>query len=873
MESSYPPVFFGEWVKRRRKALDLTQNELSQRAGCSIFTVRKIESGERRPSKQLAELLANALEISPEEKQTFIRIARGELNLERMQATSLDSTLPPISDFQPDTHLSRIPLQSAPLVGREPELSAMERLFNDPQCRLITLTGMGGIGKTRLALEFASRQQTAFGGGVFYVSLTSIKSPDAIVPVLADAMGFVFSGPADPKEQLLNYIVFQLEQPVLLILDNLEHLLVQDPWEGKTGAAELVSEFLGRLPNAKILATSRERLNLRGEWTYELHGLAVPPVEFSTRLEDYSAVELFVQSARRAKVDFEITDAEVPSVVQICQLLDGIPLALELAAAWVGILSCHEIAQEIDSNIDFLTTTIRDIPARHRSIRASFNHSWNLLSAEEKAALSKLSVFQGGFDRYAAEKIAGASLPLLASLVSKSLIGRAESERYELHEVIRQFASSHLDDEPIRFNTYEIHCEYYLSFTGEREKSLKSAPQQEAVRQLANEIDNIRAAWAWAVQYNKYAQLGQAGRAWGWYFEIAGLYREGIEQLEMLVRALKAEPHASQWHRVLGLALIHQALLYFRKGEFDHAQAHYEEGIATLRPIGDQTLLADALIYLGIITHLNGEYARSKSLLEEGLAFAREGNERWFEAYAIYNLGYIASVMGRYEEALEQMLTGLSIWRAIGDPHSIALGLNYLVTTLNQLGRYQEAKAFMHESIALCEEAKNRWGMGTAYRYLGVATMAEGRFKEAQDHLRKSLEVFGEHIVGWDIARTLSYLGEATMLAGNLSEAREIYMNALRLSVDAKIIPIALDSLLGLARISMQIGAIDRGLGLSDYVLNAPASTQETKDCARQLCMEGNTKLTDQEIETARLWSQNQSIENILDDLLHSGLD
>jgi len=471
MEKADSPVIFGEWVKKRRKALDLTQEELASRAGCSVFAMRKIESGERRPSKQLADLLAEALEIPSEEKQTFIRVARGDTNLERLRTPSLKSSFTSISDtltslgasLQPAPVSNRIPIQPTPLLGRDPELAAMERLFNNPQCRLLTLTGMGGIGKTRLAIEFATRQQSAFPAGIFYVPLAPINSPDGIVPTMADVFGFVFSGPNDPKEQLINYIAVQLKQPMLLVLDNLEHLLVQSLSGEKQGAVELVSEFLQRLPHLRILATSRERLNLLGEWTYELHGLVVPPLEFSGKLEDYSAAALFMQHAMRTKADFDLTDTEQPALIQICQLLDGTPLAIELAAAWVGMLSCQEIAQEIRSNIGFLTSSMRDIPERHRSLRATFDHSWKLLSDHEREALSRLSVFQGGFDRTAAEKVACATLPLLASLVSKSLVRRTDNGRYDLHEVIRQYASSRLEEDQARcLETCGLHSETLL---------------------------------------------------------------------------------------------------------------------------------------------------------------------------------------------------------------------------------------------------------------------------------------------------------------------------------------------------------------------------------------------------------------------------
>ncbi len=845
---------FGEWVKKRRKALDLTQNELALRSGCTVFTVRKIESGERRPSKQLAEWLATALEIPPEEKTNFIKVSRGEINLERLDSTLLDRPFDSSMEREPAILLHRIPFQPMPLVGRETEIAAMKRLFTESQCRLLTLTGVGGIGKTRLAIEFATRQHSEFPGGVFYVPLTPINSPNMIVPAIADSLGFVFSGPTETKEQIINYIANQIQQSVLLVLDNIEHLLVRPQVEDTPGVAALVSEFLLRLSNVRILATSRERLNLQGEWTYELHGLPIPSVEYSSKQPDSDAVTLFIQSAQRAKVDFDVTDKDLTAIVQICHLVDGIPLAIELAAAWVGMLSCQEIAQEIDSNIDFLTTSMRDIPERHRSIRASFEHSWNLLSGEEQRVLSQLSVFRGGFNRDAAEQVTGASLQVLASFVSKSLVLKAENDRYDLHEVIRQFTLSHLGDDPSNHETYKKHSEYYLAYTHDGGKRLKSASQQEAVRQLTDEIDNIRAAWIWAIDHNNLSLLGKAVRGLGWYFEITGLYRKGIEQLNLLEQVMRARLQENrEWQRVFGMTLSQQGLLFFRKGEFNHARAIYEESVSVLRPTRDQALLADALIFGGTITHLIGDYEKSESLLEEGLACAQAANDQWFEAYAIYNLGYFASLMGRYEVGYKQMLAGLDMWRKIGDPQAITLGLNFLIPTLNKLGRYQEANAMTRESIALSEQSKNRWGEGTAYCYLGVATMGEGKYKEAQSYFRKSLEIFGDYIEGWNIARSLTYLGEALIMSGELSEAKKKYLNALRISMKANSLPIIMDSLVGYANLLTQTGELNFAYELSTYVKNNIASEQETKERAEKLC----GKLTeDQKLQTIEVTPQ-----------------
>jgi predicted ATPase len=703
-----------------------------------------------------------------------------------------------------------------------------------------------------------------FPHGVYYIPLASITTAELIVPAIAEALGFSFSGPVDPKEQLINYMSGNLKQSFLLVLDNLEHLIVPS-----SDAVEFISEILQRLPSLKILATSRERLNLRGEWMYELHGLPVPPTAYVERLDDYSAATLFIQSARRVKTDFKITTDEKPALVRICHLLEGIPLAIELAAAWTGMLSCEEIAGEIESNIGFLETTMRAIPERHRSLRASFDHSWKLLSGEEQKALCRLAVFQGGFDRAAAERVAGATLALLASLVAKSLVRRAENGRYDLHEVIRQFALSQLDEDlSNQQEARDAHSEYYLQFAADRKQALRSAPQQKAARELIGEIDNLRAAWVWAIRHEKFSLLGASVRSLGWFFEVSGLIREGIEQFEPLVRVLKAKSQHLEWHWVLGQALTQQGMLYFRKGHLDRAQMLIEESLYFLRPLGKKSLLTDPLVYLGVLLHINGEIQRSRTLMEEGLACARSAGDDWFLAYAVYNLGYIDSLTGQFAEGREQMLEGISIWRRLGDPHSIALGLNYLGPTLVKLGCYEQAESFLEESLRLCTESGNRWGKGTAYRYLALVKMAQGQLGEARSLLQKSLDTFGDYIVGWDIARSYTYLGEVALLSGEIAEARKIYLQALSLANEARSIPLMLDALIGLAFIDAKSGNLERALQVSNLIISHSAGTQETKDRANRLKLEIDESLDHEQARAIKEKVLPPSLEDIVNTLV-----
>lgn len=845
---------FGVWIGKRRQALDLTREQLARRAGCSVSALRKIEGDERRPSRELAELLAGCLEIAPDVRPVFLQVARGQLPVDRLPqpgGAAAPGTSPDVAPLKAPSHVpSHVPRPATPLVGREAELAALTRLLRAPHCRLLTLVGPGGIGKTRLALEVAASHGGCFCDGVFFVSLAALTSPSFIVPAIADEIGFDFSGPLDPQTQLFHHL---RQKSMLLVLDNLEHLL-----EG----AGLVAALLEHAPELKILVTSRERLNLTGEWLFDLQGLPVPPIEQGDGAEEYSAVELFVQSARHVQIGFVLQAEERAAVTHICQLVEGMPLAIELAASWLRVLSCEEIAAEIARSLDFLASSMRDVPPRQRSLRATFDHSWNLLSPDERRLLCRLAVFQGGFNRPAAEQVAGAPLAALSALVDKSLLRRAESGRYDLHEVVRQYAAAHLaDDAADDVATHDRHSEFYLALLRDREGCLKSHAQHAALLELTGEIDNLRAAWAWAIGRENFGLIGSALRSFGWLFEIRGWLREGVAQLDLVVHAMRSKPETAERQQVLGEALTQQGLLYFRWGRFDDALGVLEESLALLRPLGDRGLLPDPLLYAGILLHLNGELARAQAFMEEGLACAQATGDQWFAAYANYNLGYIASLYGRYDEGYEQMCDSLAMWRAIGDPRSIALGLNYISPTAIQLGYYAQAEAFLQESLALTTQVGDRWGEGSAYRFLGMAALAQGDARTAQALFRKSLEVFAEFVIGWDIVRTLTYLGEAAGALGDLAEARRILLDALVQAQKAHARPLALDAVVGLAELERWTGAPAHAWRLAAFVLGHPANSFEARERAGRIHQELEPLLTAEEIALGQEWAARQSLE------------
>jgi transcriptional regulator with XRE-family HTH domain len=380
-------VSFGEWVRRRRKMLDFTRVALAGLVACSADMIKKIERDERRPSLQLAELLAKQLQIPEQVTEKFLQMARGKYVPTLRSPLNLPAATP--TQIIP----SNLPQQLTPFIGREAELAEIATLLADPACRLLTLVGPGGMGKTRLALQAATEARDVFAHGVCYVRLAPLGSHEFLITTIADALNLSFHGTAEPKAQVMDYLQ---NKECLLLLDNFEHILA-----GATLLSKIVMAALG----VKLLATSRERLNLQEEWVYDLQGMTFPETNadqtskvsktFEVLENDYSALQLFEQRARQAQATFDLA-AEYPAVVRICQLVDGMPLGLELAASWINLMSCWEIVLEIEQNLDFLATSLRNVPERHRSLRAVFEHSWQLLSDEEKRSSRNCQSFEVG---------------------------------------------------------------------------------------------------------------------------------------------------------------------------------------------------------------------------------------------------------------------------------------------------------------------------------------------------------------------------------------------------------------------------------------------------------------------------------------------
>lgn len=613
-----------------------------------------------------------------------------------------------------------LPPQPTPFVGREEELAEIARLLDDPGCRLLTLTGPGGIGKTRLAIQAASEQIDEFADGVYFVALAGLDSADLLITAIGAAIKYAFSPQGDPKRQLLAHL---REKEMLLVLDNFEHLL---------DGVGLLAEILAAAPEVSVVVTSRERLNLHGEWVFELRGLAAPETEETEAVESYSAIQLFAQSARRVDRTFVVGEAERPSVVSICRLLEGLPLGIELAAGWVRLLSCREIAAEIERDMGFLSTALWDLPARHRSLRAVFEHSWKLLSKEEQRVFSKLAVFRGGFLREAGERLATTTLLTLSALLDKSLLRRTATGRYELHELVRQFALEKLADAGELETTRNTHLALFLELAERAESAFNGPEQARWLNRLEAESDNVRAALEWALGGEEIEVglrlVAALYRFWYW----RGHLSEGRRWLEaaLEVAARRAVPPSA----ALRARVMHAAgVLADEQGDRDRAVAHYEASLALRREVGDKGGQAASLNSLGGIAWQRHDYERARALFEESLALRRElGQREWFAA-PLSNLGLVALALGEYAQAEALFEESLAIDRELGDTMGIASDLCHLGTVTLDQGHCDRARALYGESLRLRQELGDKEGIAYCLEgFAGVAAAQADSEEEAR---------------------------------------------------------------------------------------------------------------------------------------------
>jgi len=854
---------FGPWLKQRRRFLDLTQEELAQRAACSLSTLRKIEAGDLLPSKELAHLLAVALGVPDEEQEAFIAFARDERRTALTPTfVALPPALPVPQAWSSPTPARRpiLPTQLTPLIGRATEIVEIQQRLTNPACTLLTIVGPGGIGKTRLAVAVA-QQNLKFSDGVYFVPFVGVTAPEFMVSTLANAIGFSFANSGDPKEQLLNYLS---AKSMLLVLDNLEHLL---------DGTDLLVEILQAAPGVKLLTTSRERLAVVGEWVFELPALPTPPQtkaeEATVTVASYASVALFVERAQRTHHHFALSAENGAAVARICRLVGGMPLALELAASWVHILSCTEIAREIEQSLDFLAVNHRNLPERQRSVRATFDYSWRLLRVDEQQVLRRLSVFRGGFQREAAAAVAGATLPVLASLVSKSLVRRTEEGRYDLHELVRQYAADHLRRDPQEETLCcHIHAEFFLGALDDRTGLFNH--QYVAMRdKLMQESENLRAAWIWAAESERYDLLQCAAPTFWYFYEVRFLLQEGemvfAQALHLLVaHQPQEETDRRLQQRILVDCQVKQGWFQFRTGRFAQARPLLQEAVALLRQQADQKVLADALQCIGLLEWMSGAFSQGEQYTQEALVLYRRLGYDWWVSLSLFSLGHAAYIQGHYTETMRYLDEALPRLRRVGEPRSTAMCITLLSMTTRALGQFAETEAFLQEALTLATQLGDQWMLAFTQQNIGMFAYMARDTEKAKHFLENALRFLRERNDAWLCVITLNSLGWLHIEADHGSAAEAKFAEALRIAVKAHFIPNMLNALVGLATVRAKVAPHVLNATLAHYALVHPNSDQETRQHAERLRLLLATILTPQQIEAARTQAQQATLESLV---------
>src|SRR5574341_66303 len=589
-----------------------------------------------------------------------------------------------------------LPAPLTPLVGREHERAEVLALLQSSSTtRLVSLVGAGGIGKTRLAQAIAATWRDEQPDEVCWVSLDGLAAPDQIIPAIGATLGFQFGDRADLRSQLMAGL---RHRHLLLVLDNFEHLL---------DAAPLVSDLLAAAPGLRVLATSRERLNLRGEVVYRLDGLAFP--QLAEDLQQFSAVQLFVQVARRARPAYDPSPLDVGYIARICGLAEGMPLAIELAAAWTDVLEPCDIAREIEAGIAILKTDARDVPARHRSVQAAFEHSWQLLSPDEQAVFGRLAVFRGGFDRRAAEAVAGASLFGLSTLVDKSLVMRVGPDRYKLHELLRQFADDKLKaDESQYVQTLDQHCHHYGTLLCELEATTKASAAQVASVHLAllrPNHDNILAGWRRAIGYPLLDEIGRYVYGVDLFFISFGLFTLGEETLRRALRQFDAHPGAvSPLDRMRVLTYL--GWFCNTTSKYDDGRRVLEEALELSRSAArimesDPHTVGLLLMFLGWAATKTGDGQIARQHVTDALALCRSLNFEFGIWPCLATLGEIEFVSGNYEAARAIHDESVDLARRYNYVIGLLYGLSTLACDCCALGETTLARSLLHEALEL----------------------------------------------------------------------------------------------------------------------------------------------------------------------------
>ncbi|MGQ0548739.1 MAG: ATP-binding protein [Armatimonadota bacterium] len=633
-----------------------------------------------------------------------------------------------------DPRLTNLPIQLSSFVGRDREIADLKEIV--PRTRLITLTGPGGTGKTRLALQVAAELTDGFKDGVWLMEFAAVTEAAAVPRVAAS----VLNVREQPREALATTLAGALgTRRILLIFDNCEHVVAT--------AAELADALLRFCPNLSVLSTSREPLGVSGETTYPVPSMAVPDLDHlpsPEALPAYEAIRLFVDRATAVLPTFRLSAGNAAAVVQVCMRLDGIPLAVELAAARVKVLSVEEIAKRLDERFRLLVGGSRTAPARHQTLQAAMDWSYGLLSEAERAVLRRLSVFAGGFTLEAAEGVcdgegveAADLLDLLSHLVDKSLV-IADMEdgppRYRMLETVRQYGRDHLREDGEEWAARERHRDWFLQLAERAEPELRGHQQSDWLDLLEHERDNLRAALEWSLTSANANAALRLAVALLWFWDTRAYFREGRDWLG---RALAAPGPIR--NRLRGQALIAAGHLAWHQSDYHEARTLIEEGLGIFTDLGDASGIADSMWFLGLVVSEQGDYAKAVEIYERGLALYRGLGDRRGVLEILNWMGFTENARGDVERATALHNDALTLARELEVPRMIAVALRGLGHAASNRGDRAGARALFEESLTVFRRIGAKVFYPGVLRRLSGIAVEDGDFERAAALLRESL--------------------------------------------------------------------------------------------------------------------------------------